>query len=51
MEVNFNKVELTDSQRLERHNKRQRISKEALIPIMVKAIQELSEEVKKLKET
>jgi len=36
---------------LERHNKRQRISKEALIPIMVKAIQELSEEVKKLKET
>ena len=35
---------------LERHNKRQRISKEALIPIMVKAIQELSEEVKKLKE-
>ena len=35
---------------LERHNERQRISKEALIPIMVKAIQELSEEVKKLKE-
>ena len=35
---------------LEKQDKRQRLSKEALIPIIVKAIQDLSDKVKALEE-